>query len=216
MSLVGASRRMGNLLVGSWLRTTAVALLVLLVFVIAAWAGSTGRLADLRYANIPWVHPYPPAGYYINPLNPTGDRGDLVNATEAAKVKADLLADGNVELVAVRQGDAALLGGADSGNRLQRLRQVIDGDNADGVYAIETTTYRSIVVGHLSDPNEQTLNWCVEEKGKSTIQYLSKSSGTVVRSETFTFDDKFWLVWSGTRYLITDAAISNQPIPQGS
>ena len=35
------------------------------------------RLGDLRYTNIPLVHPYPPAGFYQNPFNP-GDRGDLV------------------------------------------------------------------------------------------------------------------------------------------
>lgn len=216
MSLVGASRRMGDLLVGSRLRTGVVALLVLLVFGAVTWAGATGRLADLRYANIPWIHPYPPAGYYINPLNPTGDRGDVLNAGEAAKVKADLLADGSVELQAVQHGDPALLVEADAGNRLQVLRQVIDADNAKGLYATQSTSYSSIVVGHLADPNSTNAVWCVEEKGVSTIRYLSKSSDAEVQSETFRFDDKFWLIQSGTRYLITDAEISNEPSTQGS
>ena len=48
------------------------------VFVVAVvgWLSVSGRLAGLQYANVPVVHPYPPAGQYVNPF--TGDARDLV------------------------------------------------------------------------------------------------------------------------------------------
>ncbi len=204
--------QMRNAVLGSWTRTGLAAAAVVLILGSIAVLGATGRLGDLRYLNIPLIRPWPPAGYYQNPFNPT-DRGDVVNFADASKVKADLLADGQIELQAVRDGNTAALDGADSGNRLQKLSQVIADDNAKGIYGTESTNYSSVVVGRLADPNAPTATWCVEERGTSTIKYLSKSTGGVVQTDTFRFDDKFWLVWSGTRYLITDAGISNQPIP---
>lgn len=206
---------MRDAVLGSWARTGLVAAVIVLLLGAVAVLGATGQLRDLRYLNIPLIHPWPQAGYYQNPFNPT-DRGDVINAAEASKVKADLLADGQIELQAVRMGDPDRLEGADSGNRLQKLRQVIADDNAKGIYATEVTNYTTFVVGHLVDPNLPSATWCVEERGTSTIQYLSKASGSVVQKEVFRFDDKFWLVWSGSRYLITDAEISNQPMSGGS
>ena len=78
---------MRNAVLGSWARTGVVAAILVLILGSIAALGATGRLGDLRYLNIPLLHPWPPAGYYQNPFNPT-DRGDLVNSAEAAKVNA--------------------------------------------------------------------------------------------------------------------------------
>src|SRR5450756_1865548 len=98
---------------GSWARTGLAAALVLVILGGIAVLGATGRLGDLRYANIPVIHPWPPAGYFQNPFNPA-DRGDLVNASDAAKVKGALVADGQVELRAYQTSDGSLLPGADT------------------------------------------------------------------------------------------------------
>lgn len=210
MSLVGASRRMGNLLVGSWLRTAAVALLVLLIFGITAWAGATGRLADLRYANIPWIHPYPPAGYFINPLNPTQDRGDLVSAFEAARVKADLTADGQMEIDAFAHGQASELSQAETGRALVQAQQSIANNDHAGVFELADNGIQSTVVGRLADPNDSTITWCVEERGSTTLTFVSKATGTVARKDSFSFDAKYWLALVGGKYLIADVQIETR------
>src|SRR5712692_9087043 len=89
---------------GSWARTGLAAAIVVVILGTIAVLGATGRLGDLRYANIPLIHPYPPAGYYQNPFNPT-DRGDLLSSSDGAAAKADLKADGDVELRALATGD---------------------------------------------------------------------------------------------------------------
>lgn len=211
----GSRGRAGEAVLSTWTRTLMAAVVIIVIFGIVAGLAVSGRLGDLRYANIPVVHPWPPAGYYQNPFNPA-DKGDLVNAREAATVKAALLADGQVELQAVRSGDVGLLVGADAGNRLATLNQIIQTDNAQGQYATESTQYSAIVVGHLADPNAPSLTWCVEERGTSTIRYLLRSTGAVVRTESFRLVDKFWVVLSNGRYLITDAQIQNQPLPGGA
>ncbi len=115
---------MRNAVLGSWARTGLVAAIFVLILGSIAVLGATGRLGDLRYLNIPLVHPWPPAGYYQNPFNPT-DHGDLVSSAEAAKVKADLVTDGQIELQATRTGDGSHLTEADTGNNLMRLRSVL-------------------------------------------------------------------------------------------
>ena len=202
-------------MLSTWTRTVMAAVVIIVIFGVVAGLAVTGRLGDLRYANIPVVHPWPPAGYYLNPFNPA-DKGDLINAREAATVKAALLADGQVELQAVRSGDVGLLVHADAGNRLATLNQIIQTDNAQGLYATESTQYSSIVVGHLADPNAPTVTWCVEERGTSTIRYLRRGKGEVVKIESFRLIDRFWVVLSNGRYLITDAQIQNQPLPGGA
>src|ERR1700688_2044734 len=115
---------MRNAVLGSWTRTGLAAAVLVLILGSIAVLGATGQLSDLRYLNIPLIHPWPPAGNYQNPFNPT-DRGDVVNSAEAAKVKAALLTDGQIELQATRTGDASHLTEADSGNNLARLRSVL-------------------------------------------------------------------------------------------
>jgi hypothetical protein len=180
--------------------------------VIAAWAGATGRLADLRYANIPLIHPYPPAGYFINPLNPTGDRSDLVDSATANRVKADLLRDGQLELQAIESGDASLLINADAGPRLAKLQDRIAQDNAQGIVGRQTTHLGSMVVGRLSDPADPSVSWCVRETGSLTISFVKKTTGEVTSTEIVRFDGKFWLVRTGGRFLIVDAEVTNQPV----
>jgi hypothetical protein len=131
-SLKRSPRRVGDVLLGSWARTFVVAAVLLIGFAIVGWLALTGQLSDPRYANIPVVHPYPPAGYYQNPFNPT-DRGDLINAAEASRVKADLLRDGQIELQASERGDASILAQGATGNRLARLRELIASDAAQGM-----------------------------------------------------------------------------------
>ena len=214
MSLVGTSRRMGDLLVGSWVRTGVVALVALLIFAVAAWAGATGRLAGLRYADIPWIHPYPPAGFYVNPLNPTGDRGDLIDAANANRVKADLLMDGELELKALQANDISLLGQADTGNSLATIRSLLLQNQAAGLTEDFQNNLTSIRVGKLTDPNDASVTWCVEEIGTSRITLTKATSGEVVRQSSIRFDDKFWMVIVGGRYLITDVEAHSQPVSQ--
>ncbi len=206
--------QMRNAVLGSWARTgLAGALLVLLVGGIGVLA-VTGRLGDLRYLNIPLVHPWPPVGYYQNPFNPT-DRGDLVNASDAATVKADLLADGKIELDALEQGNQALAAQADTGSALVKLQQLIADNNAAGIFERQQTHLDSLVVGKLADPNNAAVTWCVEEKGTGTITKFRKSTGELLSSVTVRVTAKFWLVSSGGHYLITDTQIVAQPLTGG-
>ena len=87
---------MGNALGGSWRGVLVAAGVAVLLFAVIIGLAVTGRLGDLKYWSFPG-HPYPPTGYYINPFN-SGDKGDLVNSADAARVKADLLTDGGIEL----------------------------------------------------------------------------------------------------------------------
>jgi hypothetical protein len=200
---------MRNAVLGSWARTGLAAAVVVLVLGTVAVLGATGHVGDLRYVNIPLLHPWPPAGYYQNPFNPT-DRGDIVSVSEAAKVKNDLVADGQVELQADRAADPNLLAGADTGNRLTKLRAALEQNRAAGVSEDFTNQLTSVRVGKLADPNDASVTWCVEEVGTSRITLTSLTNGQVIRQYTIRFDDKFWMVLVGGRYLITDAAVQTE------
>jgi hypothetical protein len=194
---------------GSWARTGLAAGLIVLILGAVGALGATGQLGDLRYLNIPLVHPWPPAGYYQNPFNPT-DRGDIVNASEAAKVKNDLFADGQIELKAYQAADGNLLDGADTGNRLTKLRAALAQNRAAGVSEDFTNQLATVRVGKLVDPNDASVTWCVEEVGTSRITLTSMANGQVIRQYTIRFDDKFWMVKIGGRYLITDAEVHTE------
>ena len=185
--------QMRNAVLGSWTRTGLAAAIIVLVLGTVGVLGATGRLGDLRYANVPLIHPWPPSGYYQNPFNPT-DRGDLVNASEAAKVKSDLVADGQIELQATRTGDGSHLTEADTGPNLVRLRSVLARNAADGVTEDFNNQLTKVTVGKLADPNDPNVTWCVEEIGTSRITYSRTSDGSVVRTQLIKFDDRFWLV----------------------
>jgi hypothetical protein len=202
---------MRNAVLGSWTRTGLAAAIIVLVLGTVGVLGATGRLGDLRYANVPLIHPWPPSGYYQNPFNPT-DRGDLVNASEAAKVKSDLVADGQIELQATRTGDGSHLTEADTGPNLVRLRSVLARNAADGVTEDFTNQLTKVTVGKLADPNDPNVTWCVEEIGTSRITYSRTSDGSVVRTQLIKFDDRFWLIQQSGHYLITDVQVSSQVI----
>jgi hypothetical protein len=157
------------------------------------------------------IHPWPPAGSYQNPFNPT-DRGDIVNASQAAKVKSDLVEDGQVELKAYRASDGSLLDGADTGNRLVKLRAALVQNHAAGVSEDFTNQLTSVRVGKLADPNDASVTWCVEEVGTSRITLTNAANGQTIRQYTIRFDDKFWMVLVGGRYLITDAEVQSETI----
>lgn len=207
----GFGGRVGDAILGSWTRTVAVVAVALVIFGIVGFLAATGRLGDLRYANIPLVHPYPPAGFYQNSFNPT-DRGDLINSATAAKVKSDLVADGQIELQATRTGDGSHLTEADAGNNLARLKSVLARNAAGGVTEDFTNQLSKVTVGKLVDPNDRTVTWCVEEIGTSRITYSRTSDGSVVSQQLIKFDDRFWLVDQGGHYLITDVQIATQVV----
>lgn len=196
---------------GNWARTGLAAAVIVLILGTIAALGATGQLGDLRYVNIPLIHPWPPSGYYQNPFNPT-DRGDIVNASAATKVKNDLVADGQIELEATRTGDGSHLTESDTGNNLVRLRSVLARNAADGVTEDFTNSITQVTVGKLADPNDPTVTWCVEEVGTSRIAYSRVSDGSIVRQELTKFDDRFWLVLKSGRYLITDVQVNTQVI----
>jgi hypothetical protein len=202
---------MRNAVLGSWTRTGLAAVVLVLILGSIAVLGATGQLSDLRYLNIPLIHPWPPAGSYQNPFNPT-DRGDIVNASQAAKVKSDLVEDGQVELKAYRASDGSLLDGADTGNRLVKLRAALVQNHAAGVSEDFTNQLTSVRVGKLADPNDASVTWCVEEVGTSRITLTNAANGQTIRQYTIRFDDKFWMVLVGGRYLITDAEVQSETI----
>lgn len=184
-------------------------LLLAAVVVVAGfgWLSVTGRLAGLQYANVPIVHPYPPQGQIVNPF--TGDPRDLVSSAEAAKVKSDLLHDGDLQLAALAQGSTAVLPQTATGNYLAKLNETVAADNAQGVVYREQHQLTSVVVGRLPDPNAPTtISWAVEERGSGDAAYVSKSSGKTVSSYHGHFQNRFWLARVGDRYLIADAQIS--------
>jgi hypothetical protein len=199
------------MVLGSWARTGLAAAVIVLILGGVVVLGATGQLSDLRYLNVPLIHPWPPAGYYQNPFNPT-DRGDIVSASEATKVKNDLVADGQIELEATRTGDGSHLTEADTGNNLVRLRSVLARNAADGVTEDFTNSITQVTVGKLTDPNDRTVTWCVEEVGTSRIAYSRISDGSIVRQEFIKFDDRFWLVLKSGHYLITDVQVNTQVI----
>jgi len=202
---------MRNAVLGSWTRTGLAAVVLVLILGSIAVLGATGQLSDLRYLNIPLIHPWPPAGSYQNPFNPT-DRGDIVNASQAAKVKSDLVEDGQVELKAYRASDGSLLDGADTGNRLVKLRAALVQNHAAGVSEDFTNQLTSVRVGKLADPNDASVTWCVEEVGTSRITLINAANGQTIRQYAIRFDDKFWMVLVGGRYLITDAEVQSETI----
>ena len=207
------ARRTGvrDVVLGSWARTGLAAAVIVLILGGVVALGATGQLGDLRYLNIPVIHPWPPNGYYQNPFNPT-DRGDIVSASEAAKVKNDLVADGQIELQAVRTGDGSALPQADAGRNLARIRSVLARNAADGVTEDIANQITKAVVGRLADPNDSSITWCVEEVGTSRVTYTRTTDGSVARVELLAFDDRFWLVKQGGRYLIADVQISSRAI----
>ncbi len=207
----GSPKGVGEVVLGSWPRTIAVILILLAVAGALAGLSLSGRLGDLRYVNIPLIHPYPPQGYVQNPFNP-GDRGDLINVSEAAKVQSDLAADGQIELRAFQTGDASLLAQSDTGNSLSKLQAVIAQNKASGISESFENHLTSVRAGRLPDPNDSSITWCVEEVGTSTVTLTSTSTGAIVRQYSIKFDDKFWLVAVSGHYLIADALVQSQPV----
>ena len=203
--------QMRNAVLGSWTRTGLAAVVLVLILGGIAVLGATGQFSDLRYPNIPLIHPWPPAGHYQNPFNPT-DRGDIVDASQAAKVKSDLVEDGQVELKAYQASDGSLLDGADTGNRLVKLRAALVQNHAAGVSEDFTNQLTSVRVGKLADPNDASVTWCVEEVGTSRITLTNAANGQTIRQYTIRFDDKFWMVLVGGRYLIADAEVQSETI----
>ena len=203
-------RTMGDTVAGSWTRTIAVAAVLVIVFLGLAVLAVTGQLGDLRFANIPLIRPYPPAGYYQNPFNP-GDRGDLVNRAEAEGVKADLLRDGQQQLDAFAAGDGSTLPQAETGNALVAAQQLMSLNNSKGVVEKAVNHLDTITIGRLVDPNNRSVAWCVQERGSSVITFVDRATGKTVQTENIRFNGKYWLTLSGGRYLITDVAITTSP-----
>jgi hypothetical protein len=173
------------------------------------WFSLSGRLVGLQYTNVPVVHPYPPQGYFVNPF--TGDPRDLINAAEAATVKADLFNDGQIELEALAQGNAAKLSQAATGNFLARVTQVVAANNTRGVVEQEQHHFDSVIVGRLADPVQPSITWCVEERASGLTTYVSKSTGRTVSTQSFHTRARFWLARVGDHYLIADAEITDLP-----
>ena len=200
--------RAGGLVTGSWTRTIAVLGVLIAVAAILSGLAYSGRLGDLRYANIPWLRPWPPQGYVLDPFST--DRGDIISSAEVAKVKSDLVADGQVELQAFQNADPSLLTQADAGNRLGKLDTAVSQDRAAGITESFQNHLTKVTVGHLSDPNDSSVNVCVEEVGTSEVTVMR--GGSVTKHYTLRADDKFWLVLVNGRYLITDALVKSETV----
>ena len=199
-------------LVGSWTRVLITAVILLVLWLVFVWLASTGRLAELRFLNVPLLHPYPPAGYVQNPFNP-GDKGDLVSVSEASRVKADLVRDGDIEVQAAANGDAGTLTIALTGRALQQFTSLVQRNNDQGLAERTSNQFDSVTAGRLADPNDSKISWAVKESGTATLTYVSKSNGAVVRQDHVRFSSTYWLVLVGDHYLIADSLIETQPIP---
>jgi hypothetical protein len=207
------AHRVRGLVVGSWTRVLVTAGIILALWLAFVGLAVSGHLGDLRYLNVPVLHPYPPAGYVQNPFN-SGDKSDLIRVAEASQVKADLLTDGQAELRALEHGDASLLSDAAVGRAQDRVAALIAQNNSAGVFERESVRLDSVVVGRLADPNDPSIVWMVEEQGSGVITYVSKSTQAAVRSESVRFSSRFWLTKVGGHYLIADALV--QSAQQGS
>ncbi len=65
--------RVRLLFVGSWTRVLVTAVVLIALWGAFAWLAVSGRLGELKYLNVPLIHPYPPAGYIQNPFDPFND-----------------------------------------------------------------------------------------------------------------------------------------------
>ena len=209
------ARKLRLRVVGSRTRFLITASVLVLLWLAFVWLAATGRLAELRYLNVPLLHRYPPAGYLQNPFN-AGDKGDLISVSEANRVKAALLQDGQIELQALGQGDPTLHANADTGRASESLSALISQNNARGVVEREEIHLDAIVVGHLADPNDPAIVWLVEERGKATISDYANGTNALVRQQAITFVARFWLQKLAARYLIADVSINSQPRPTAS
>jgi hypothetical protein len=178
----------------------------ILAFLVAAAVLGTSRLVDLRYVNVPMLHPYPPSGYEQNPFNPS-DRGDLIPSAQAARVKSDLLEDGKIEVAAAATGDGAKLDGAETGRALTSILGILDSNARAGVVEKAETKLQSVSSGRLADPNDATITWCVEERGMASVTYLRRDTGAVSRSVSYPFLARYWLVLQHGRYVIADSLV---------
>ena len=188
----------------------AIALAAILLVGLIGWLSLTGRLAGLQYANVPLVHPYPPAGYFVNPF--TGDQRDLIKTADAQKVKADFLQDGQIELEAFSRGDQASLARAETGRALSKARDVMAQNTAQGLVERDEVHLDSVTVGYLRDPNDPSIRWAVRETGRGAIVFASRPTGVVTSKQAVRFDSKYWLVQSAGRYLIADVEITTQSV----
>ena len=120
--------------------------------------------------------------------------------------------DGQLEVEAFASGDASQLDQADAGGRLATVRQLIAQNNAAGVQQRYDNHVTSLVVGRRAAPTGSSSSWYVVETGTATLADVARSSGQVRRTQRYRFDGRFWLARSGDHYVITDAAISNEPL----
>ena len=199
--------RVRLLFVGSWTRVLVTAVVLIALWGVFTWLAVSGRLGELKYLNVPLIHPYPPTGYVQNPFDPS-DKGDLISVSEAARVKAELLQDGQLELKALEVGDPTLLDNAATGRAKERLVALIQQNNSSGLFEREQMNLTSTAVGRLSDPNDPTISWAVEERGITTISYYSKASKSLVRQQRVQGIARFWLARVGDHYLIADVLIT--------
>src|SRR5947208_6931261 len=163
----------GLRLVGSWTRVVITAAVLVVLWLAFAWLAATGRLGELRYLNVPLIHPYPPAGYVQNPFNP-GAKSDIINVAQAAQVKADLLRDGQVEVAAAASGDPGTLSTALTGRALDKFAALIQQNNSQNVAERTVNHFDSVVAGHMADPNDPNISWAVKESGTAILSFTSK------------------------------------------
>lgn len=212
MGVTAPIKRVTGFVFGSWLATGFAAALLVLLLGGLAWGASTGRLADPQHLNIPVVHPWPPAGYYVNPFNPN-DRSDLISTSEANVVKADFIRDGDLEIDALGRNDPEGLRQADTGNRHRVLLDLLAQQKAQRIVRVfPSTSIERLWVGRLPDPNDASVTWCVGEVGTQTEEIVDLASGAVLKRQAFRADNRYWLVKRGDRWLITDALVRAQPV----
>lgn len=127
-------------------------------------------------------------------------------------MRADLLRDGEIEVVAAEKGDVGMLSSGLTGRALERFTALVQQNNTQDLAERTVNHFDSVVAGRLSDPNDPSIGWAVKESGTATLIFTSRSSGAVTRQERVAFTSTFWLVRTGDHYLIVDSLIQTTPI----
>lgn len=184
-----------------------------LVVALAIVAGIVGgaRYVDANHVSVPLVHPYPPPGMEVNPLNPR-DRADLVNIAEATAVKADFARDNRAVIDALAHGDPARADTAVTGNERQRLLTRVLDDQKSGLVEVESDQLLTVAAGRRGDPGDPTVTWCVHATGTATVAIVRRSDGATVQTIRYGFDGTYWLARAGNRYELTDSEVAEHRV----
>ena len=201
-----ASRRFGTSFAGGWGGTLLAGVVLLVLAGALAWLGLTGRLADLRHANLPF-HPYPPSGYALNPFNP-GNPDDLINVADANKVRADFSQRSAMESDAPLHAQTRPPWPVDRWQFPGEASTPIGSNQAAGHPREERSPRLNRSCRPPHGPQRPRRPMVRGGEGLWSCDYVKSSTGEVLRSQRLQFKSKYWLRRGADgRYLIADSLV---------